>query len=134
MEEITKMQSEQKDLESTIKKNTSRISEITIIVNNLNPDKEYLKLLESKVVSLKLVENTITSDLEFESVNPIPSSFLRNSLGKIFMFSIVGSMFLVLVLVVIIYLFDDKIYDENELALAFQELKVIGQTPKFDQF
>jgi hypothetical protein len=85
-------------------------------------------------VSLKLVENTITSDLEFDSTNPVPTAFLRNTLGKIIMFSVAGSMLLILILVVILYLFDDKIYDENELALAFQELKVIGQTPKFDQF
>jgi hypothetical protein len=133
-EEISKMQFEQKDLEKSIKVSTTRISELSNIISSLNPDREYLKLLESKVVSLKLVENTITSDLEFDSTNPIPSAFLRNSLAKVFMFSIVGSLFLIITLVVVLYLFDDKIYDENELALAFQELKVIGQTPKFDQF
>ena len=101
-------------------------------IEELKPSFEYLKLLEQKIIQLKLVESTIVPDLVFDKERLPVSSFKRASKGKVVGFSFGISLFLLILSIFVRYLFDDRIYDETELSKSFEDLTIIGNTPDFD--
>ena len=78
------------------------------------------------------MNSTVVSDLKFE--HELGPKIVFKSLSKVksFLYSIVLSLFLVLMVIILLYLLDDKIYDKYELERTFEDLSVIGNTPDFE--
>jgi hypothetical protein len=98
----------------------------------LKPDLEYLKLLESKLVSMKFKLSSISSDVMFENYGTEVSSFKRNSLFKIFVFSFLFIAFLLFIVYMFLYLMDDRIFEEQEIDKVIDELPVVGYAPHYE--
>ncbi len=111
---------------------SKKLSKIDGKISELMPSFEYVKLLEDKLVQLKLMNSTVVSDLKFE--HELGPKIVFKSLSKVksFLYSTVLSLFLVLMVIILLYLLDDKIYDKYELERTFEDLSVIGNTPDFD--
>ena len=101
-------------------------------VNGMKADLDFLKNLESKQMSLKLLNATMNSDLIFEDGNQLIEEFRKSSFAKIFLFSFAISGFLYLISILIRFTADDKIYGEEEIRMYFKELDFIGEVPSFD--
>ena len=95
-------------------------------------DIEYLKLLEGKLLSMKMKKSTLGAEVFFDAYGPEVMTFKRNSLVQIVLFSSLIIAFLLMISVVGIYLFDDRIFDEDEIAKCCADIPVIGNTPHFD--
>lgn len=98
----------------------------------LKPDLEYLKLLESKLVSMKFKLSSISSDVLFENYGTEVSSFKRNSLVKIFAFCFLFISFLLFIVYMCLYLMDDRIFEEQEIGQVIEELPVVGYAPHYE--
>lgn len=101
-------------------------------VNGMKSDLDFLKNLETKKMSLKLLNATMNSDLIFEYANRKGEEFRRSSYFKIFLFSFGITAFLYLISIFVRYSNDDRIYGEEEIGLYFKELDLIGDVPVFD--
>jgi len=99
----------------------------------LRPAFEYLKLLESKTIQLKLVESTIVSDLVFDKHVANVAAFKRATKEKVSLFAILLILFCMFVCLLVRYMTDSRIYDEYELSRNFEDLEIIGNTPDFHQ-
>ncbi len=117
--------SQKEDLSKSISKIDAKIEEIM-------PSFEYIKLLEEKLVQLKLINSTVVSDLKFENELGPKTAYKKLSRVKSLLFSLVSSGFLVLAVIIFLYLLDDKIYNKHELERTFDDLTIIGNTPDFD--
>lgn len=98
----------------------------------LKPDLEYLKLLEAKLVSMKFKQSSISSDILFENYGTEVSVFKRNSLVKILAFVFLFVLFLLFIAYLVFYLFDDRIFEENEIGKCIEELPVVGYAPHYE--
>lgn len=101
-------------------------------VNGMKADLDFLKGLESKQMSLKLLNATMNSDLIFEDGNQSIAEFRKSSSIKVFLFSIAITAFLYLISILIRFSADDKIYGEDELRMYFKDLDFFGEVPKFE--
>ena len=121
---------------SKAKKEVERLIQEKVQIEQLmlkvGPDLEYIKMLEAKIVSLKLMGTTIVSDLVFEKYAKAPSSFTKSTPIQILAFSTFVNLFIFMALSVLFFLFDDRIHDEVELRTYFKEFQVIGRTPEFE--
>jgi hypothetical protein len=100
-------------------------------VSGLKSDFEFLKNLEAKQMSLKIQNATMTPDLYFEDTQPNPSEYRQSSYLKIILFSLAISLFLHIFSIIIRFLYDDRIYNEDDLKAKFANLEFIGEVPKF---
>ena len=100
-------------------------------VVGLKSDMEFLKNLEAKQMSLKLISATMTSDVFFEDSNPFATEYRQSSYLKIIIFSFSITLFLHILSIIIRFLYDDKIYGEDDLKSKFANLDFIGEVPKF---
>ncbi|HXH73681.1 MAG TPA: hypothetical protein VNJ08_01855 [Bacteriovoracaceae bacterium] len=98
----------------------------------LKPDLEYLKLLEGKLVTMKMSRSAVTSDVTFENYGPEVQDFKRNTFLRIAIFSFLFLAFILFLSLILIYTFDDRIYDEFEIIKCCDDLPIIGNTPNFD--
>lgn len=101
-------------------------------INKIKTDFEFLKNLESKKLSLKLMSSTTTSDLLFEEFGKGTREFRRSTIFKTFMFCFFISIFLYTISVLIRYFMDDRIYSEDDLKAYFTDLEFLGEVPSFD--
>jgi hypothetical protein len=126
---MTKVEFEKlnKDFEETVKKK----ADIEIKLLDHQPNLQLIKLLEQKLVQLKLAESTIVSDLIFDSFQSELSSYKKIAKTKMIFVSIFFSCFLLLFVIILRYIFDGRIYDEYELKNNFEDLEIIGNTPDF---
>ena len=108
------------------------LSKVEAKITDIMPSIEYIKILEEKLVQLKLMNSTVVSDLKFENELGPLAVFKKLSSFKTFLFAFVSSVFLILSLCIFLYLLDDKIYNKHELEKTFDDLTVIGNTPDFD--
>jgi hypothetical protein len=115
-------------LDSITKDRISKESSITRIKSDL----EFLKSLESKQLSLKLMSTTMTSDLLFEDFGRGTREFRRSSVGKILLFSFFLTGFVYMFSILIRYFIDDRIYSEDDLKTHFLKLDFVGEVPSFD--
>lgn len=97
----------------------------------LRQDLEYIKLLESKLISIKLMVATITADILFEKYNTQLDEFNRSSGVKNLLFAFLVSLTLCFLLLLIRYFTDDRLYEEHEVKKCFENLTIIGKTPDF---
>ena len=116
---------EQEELVSKISKKDEYISEHQTTV-------DYYKLLQSKLLQIKLVKDTVVSDLVFDDYLSSAQRYKRYSLTSIIPFSIILSFFLMLAIVVIRYLFDNRLMDEEEFRVLFEDIPFIGEVPEYD--
>ncbi len=130
-----KVKSLQKEYDRS-KKELDQLFELKAKMDNellaLKPDLEYLKLLESKFVALKMKKSAITSDVYFDHYGPDVMSFKRSSLIQISAFSILFIAFFLFIALIVVYLRDDRIYDEFEIEKCCDDLQIIGEVPHFD--
>jgi len=102
------------------------------LVNKAKHELEFIKNLESKRLSLKLLSSTITGDLLFEETAAPVREFHVMSFVKVALYSIFLSGFILFFSIVIRFLFDDQIYSEEDLQLYFSHLDFIGDVPSFN--
>ncbi len=100
-------------------------------VAGMKTDLEFLRSLEAKLMSLKLLNATMTTDLYFEDTSSNASEFRQSSFMKIFMFSASLTFFLYFFSLLIRFLMDDRIYGEEEIRSHLKGLHFIGEVPKF---
>lgn len=110
---------------------TKLSTELDVKIREIQPNLELIKLLENKLVQLKVAESTIVSDLIFDNYQSDLTSFKKIEKTKMIFVSIFFSFFLLLFVVILRYIFDGRIYDEYELKNNFEELEIIGNTPDF---
>jgi hypothetical protein len=101
-------------------------------VIGMKSDLEFLKSLESKQMSLKLLSASMNSDLYFEDAGSIANEYRQSSNIKIFLFSFGMTFFLYIFSIFIRFMFDDRIYGEDEIRGHFKTLDFVGEVPKFD--
>lgn len=101
-------------------------------VNGMKSDLDFLKNLESKMMSLKLLSATMNSDLIFEDIDQEAREFKSASLGKIVLFGFLMTLFLYLISIFIRFFLDDRIYGEEDIRLYFKGLDFVGEVPSFD--
>ncbi len=116
-----------KELEVLTKEST----ELEVKIKEYEPNLELIKLLEQKLVQLRLAESTIVADLIFDNYQSELSSYKKIAKTKMIFVSIFFSCFLLLFIVILRYIFDGRIYDEYELKNNFEDLEIIGNTPDF---
>jgi len=98
----------------------------------LRPDLEHLKKLEVGLAEAKFRESAVTSDVQFEAYGQEVDSFKRSSLSKIAIFAFLMIAFLVLNLLVLVYFFDDRIFEEEEVTQCIEGMTIVGYAPEFD--
>lgn len=101
-------------------------------VDGMKADLDFLRNLEAKQMSLKLLNATMTSDLIFEDVNQQVEQFRKASFYKILFFSFSITAFLYLLSIIGRYVTDDKIYGEEDIRMYLKELDFVGEVPAFD--
>jgi hypothetical protein len=111
---------------------SKELSKLESRISKIMPSFEYVKLLEDKLVQLRLMNSTVVSDLKFENEFGPKSVYKKLSQTKVMLFSFALSIGLLLVSVSLLFLLDDKIYNREELEKTFEDLTIIGNTPEFD--
>lgn len=111
---------------------TEELSKIENKLEELQPSFEYLKLLEQKIIQLTLLNSTVVSDLVFENQLSPQSIYKKVNKSKIILFSFSISITLLIIVISLFFLMDDRIYDQHELEKSFEDLTIIGNTPDFD--
>jgi len=130
-EQLKKLKSEFNKAKEELDEALNRKAEMENNLVALKPDLEYLKLLESKLVAMKIKLSSISSDVDFDQFDTDVSPFKRNTLVQILLFSFLVVCFLSFVTHIFFYLWDDRIFEELELEKCMDDLNVIGQVPYF---
>ena len=106
-------------------------SELEIKLEKLKPSFEYFNVLREKLVKLELASSTVVTDLVFDTKVTSVHRYKQLSVAKVFLASFSVSGFITLSIMILFYLFDNRIYDEEELLNNFSDLEIIGNTPDF---
>lgn len=101
-------------------------------VIGMKSDLEFLKNLENKLMSLRLLSATLTSDLFIEESIPNARGYRQATILKIFLFSISIAIFLYFTSLILRYLSDDTLYDVEEIHSRLGNLDFLGEAPRFD--
>jgi hypothetical protein len=117
-----------KDKESALDK----LIALQKVIEIHRPDIEYLKLLKEKELKLKILKSTIVPDLSFDGSTKDPLRYKRASKLKTAFFALILSVFALIIYLVIRFLLDQKIYNDEEFQSEFDDLAVIGETPKMN--
>lgn len=99
---------------------------------HLKPDLEYLKQMEGKLVEAKMAKTALKSDVFFDQFGDDVASYRRSTLIQIIIFCSAVSFFLLFIALIVIYLYDDRIFDSFEIEKCCQNLPVIGEAPTFE--
>lgn len=119
------------DLKQEKEKIIHSISELEVQNEKLMPSFEYYKLLNEKLVKLELASSTVVPDLIFDRKISSVQRYKQLSRPKVIMASLSVSGFITFTIMILFYLFDNRIYDEEELKNNFSDLEIIGNTPDF---
>jgi hypothetical protein len=117
--------SQRSDLIKEISNKESYISENEAVLN-------YLRLLQQKHLQLKLIEDTIVSDLIFDDYLSAKRRYKKYSLIAVIPFTIAIALVLVLLLLIARYSFDSRLFDEEEFKALFADIEFIGEMPEID--
>lgn len=101
-------------------------------MEKLRPSVEFVKALEAKLLQVKLLEETVTTDLRFDTFSTPPAFSKR--LGKVLLFAYTFMALVIFLMSYLIfrYLLDDRIYDEDDLKKFVGDVVILGETPKYD--
>lgn len=102
-------------------------------LEQIKPSVEFLKALEGKVIQLKLLEITSTSDLKFDNYATSPVKTKKISRLMLFVYSFFFVSFSLLTVLCARFLFDGNVYDEDDLKRMFPHIEVLGIAPKFEE-
>ncbi len=131
-QKVKKLQTEYESSKKYLNSLYAKRAQLNTEFLTLKPDLEYLKQMEEKLVSLKMMKSAVKSDVFFDNFSSDVTLFKRNPLWQIIAFSLILTLFFLFSLLIIVYLRDDRIYEEMELTSCFNDLEVIGKTPDFD--
>jgi hypothetical protein len=129
--QVQQLEDRYDELFSLNEKNDHELESIHSEIVKHSPNLKYLELLSQKRMQITLLESTIISDFIFDNLSSPVSVYKRNSLGMIVLFSIIITVFLLILSVMIRFFFDSRIFDEEELISNFRDLEIIGNTPDF---
>lgn len=127
-----KLKAEGIHLQSELEKYVQEKINIDQVILKVGPELASIRQLEEKIVGLRLLLSTIVSDVSFEKYEKQPNKFSRTELVQIILFSCIYNFMIFFILNIAFFLFDDRIYSENELKSYFKEYEVIGHSPDFD--
>ena len=102
-------------------------------LEKLRPTVEFVKALEAKVIQLKLLEITTTSDLKFDNFATLPVKSKKVSRLMIFAYSVFFITFAMIAMLAMRFITDDNIYDESDLKRIFSDVDILGVSPKFEE-
>ncbi len=99
--------------------------------DRIAPTIKLLTALEKKLIELSLKINTVSDNLEFDTVPRFASK--SKKIGKLLgsAYIIIISFIFLVMGVILRYLFDKKIYSYDQLSELVGDGKVIGKSPKF---
>ena len=101
-------------------------------ITGMKGDLAFLKGLEEKQMTLKLLNATMASDLIFESNSGEINQFRKSSHFKILLLSLSITLLTYLITLLGLYSSDDKIYGEEDVRMYFKQLDFVGEVPSFD--
>lgn len=101
-------------------------------LQEITPDIEMLLSLESRLKTLKIEKVTTTADLIFDDIPQVVESLMRHSTRKVFFIFVFSVAIGCLILTLLLYLFDDRIHDAEELLAVAPDLKVVGKAANLD--
>ncbi|MFA6236659.1 MAG: hypothetical protein WC635_04955 [Bacteriovorax sp.] len=101
-------------------------------VMGMKADLEFLKNLEAKQMSLKLLNATMTTDLIFEDNSSVAKEFRQATFLRVILFSLSITLLLYMISIVIRYMSDDRIYGEEEIRSHLKNLDFVGEVPTFE--
>lgn len=100
-------------------------------IEEFSPEFSQLKLLKNKLSQIVLLKSTISIDLIFDKEGSPTGRFKRTTKAKVLIYTFALVLFSLFSAIVLRYMLDSRIYDEYELKQNFQDLEIIGRTPKF---
>ncbi len=100
-------------------------------LEKLRPSVEFLRALEAKVIQLRLMEITSTSDLKFDEYAAIPTKTKKIGRLMMFVYGLIFSLLLLGVSLLLRFVFDDRIHSEDDLKRMFSNIEVVGVVPQF---
>ncbi|MGB0452299.1 MAG: hypothetical protein ACPGJV_01190 [Bacteriovoracaceae bacterium] len=107
-------------------------TKLEVRYESVKPTIEYFKLLKEKHVKLELAESTVVSDFDFDDNITEIRQYKKISHSKMILAAFSASFFLIIFTVIVIYLLDDRVFDEEELKNSFEGVEIIGNTPDFN--
>jgi len=102
-------------------------------LEQIKPSVAFLKALEEKVIQLKLLEITSTSDLKFDNYATIPVKTKKISKLMLFVYTFFFITFSLLGVLCLRFLFDGNVYDEDDLKRMFPKIDILGIAPQFEE-
>ncbi|OUR96683.1 hypothetical protein A9Q84_10090 [Halobacteriovorax marinus] len=102
-------------------------------LEHMRPSVNFLKALEAKVIQLKLLEITSTSDLKFDNFATFPVKTKKITRLMLFVYTVFFIVFSLLGVLCTRFLFDDNVYDEEDLKRIFPKVNVLGTAPTFEE-
>lgn len=97
----------------------------------LKPVVEFIKNLEIKVEQLKLLAATVGPDVRFDSYSNTPVPVKKIGLILLFAYVLMLQLIFVTVYLTFRFLFDERVYDLQDLENISPNLKFLGLGPKF---
>ena len=110
----------------------ANISEKEEFLLNNKATIDYLGLLQEKLLQIRLIKETVVSDLIFDDYLSSSKRYKKYSLVSVVPFAAILSVLFTLFLIMIRYRFDNKLMDKEEFETLFADVPVIGEIPKFD--
>lgn len=93
---------------------------------------DYLGLLQEKLLQIRLIKETVVSDLIFDDYLASSKRYKKYALVSVVPFATILSILFTFFLIVIRYRFDNKLMDQEEFESLFPSVPVIGELSKFD--
>ncbi len=106
--------------------------DIEVQLEKIKPNLDFIKLIYQKLTQLKVLSLTAVSDLIFDKYSSGFGVYKRKNLLTIILSCGALSFFFMIGFVLIRFVFDDRIFDEEELKSNFKDLDIIGEVPKFN--
>lgn len=100
-------------------------------VSSLKSDLEFQKELESKQMTLKLNIASYSSDVVFEDYQMIVNVSRSTSMGIIYIWSFLFSVVVYTLLLIVRFVFDDKIYQAEDIHHSIKGVSFVGEVPAF---
>ncbi len=108
----------------------SEIKDLSTQIEEHRPSLDYVKLLEGKLLQLKLVVGTVVSDIKFDNFVFEKRHFKRHGLLAIVPFAVIVSLFLSIIGLLVRYLFDERIIDREDFKNNFRDVEILGDVPE----
>jgi hypothetical protein len=129
---VVKLESEISTLESERDEMVREAGSLKRELQEITPDIEMLLSLENRIKTLRIEKVTTTADLMFDEIPQVVESLMRHSTRKVFFIFVFAVALGCLALTLLLYIFDDRIHDAEELLAVAPDLKVVGKAANLD--